>query len=455
MFKDVNIKQILKVMLILFFAVFMLTACDSPTEGGPSTNQEENQEKSEYDKARDAASSSKLDGDKRSALPTIKDEEGHKALANEHRVCWQSGMIDTLYENMGKVAMGMYAKITDGALPLMMLAFALWTIFRLLKFVGSFTEDSPAEIWNEIVRKMFMCLICGLIASSTTQILWLLNTIIFPIYYAFLELGAAILNSAGDGSNFEVKDGVVIKFFQEMVTPSQPVMCTAPAIGKASIDSLSFPDGPRAMMNCMICAVNERLTLGFFLSFRVMAFPGFMSLISGLLILICFTFVKLGFVFYLVDSIFRFTMMAVILPILVMSYAFKQTSSWAKNGFLTILNSGALMMFMAVMMSMALLAMEQIITDNTDVFNDNVSKMSFAEFSIPFMCIMLIAFLIASSVNIAQQVTDSLVGGNSDSAFQKRAGKLAAELFWGALGIITFGGAKKIRDAWKTIKGSK
>ena len=113
------------------------------------------------------------------------------------------------------------------------------------------------------------------------------------------------------------------------------------------------------------------------------------------------------------------------------------------------------MMFMAVMMSMALLAMEQIISDNSDIFDKSVTKDSFAEFSIPFMCIMLIAFLIVSSVNIAQQVTDSLVGGNSDSAFQKRAGKLAAEIFWGALSIVTFGGARKIRDAWKIFKGSK
>ena len=424
MFKDVNIKQILKVMLVVLFAAFMLTACDSPKEGKTSLN-----------------------ADKRAAL-SVKDDSGQQELANQHRECWQTGIIDLLYENMGKVAMGMYAKITDGALPLMMIAFALWTIFRLLKFVGSFTEDSPAEIWNEIVRKLFVCLICGLIASSTTQILWLLNTVVFPIYYAFLELGAAILNSTGDGSNFKVNNGVVIKFFQELITPSQPV-------GQASIESLSFPDGPRTMMNCMICAVNERLTLGFYLSFKVMAAPGFMPLITGLFILLCFTFVKLGFVFYLVDSIFRFTMMAVILPILVMSYAFKQTSSWAKNGFLTIINSAALMMFMAVMMSMALLAMEQIISDNSDIFDKSVTKDSFAEFSIPFMCIMLIAFLIVSSVNIAQQVTDSLVGGNSDSAFQKRAGKLAAEIFWGALSIVTFGGARKIRDAWKIFKGSK
>lgn len=428
MFKDVNIKQILRVMLVVLFAAFMLTACEQDDSIGGRSR---------------AAMAAPVGEDPVS-------EETMKNASNAHRECWQTGMIDLLYQNMGKIAMGMYAKITDGALPLMMIAFALWTIFRLLKFVGSFTEDSPAEIWNEIVRKLFVCLICGLIASSTTQILWLLNTVVFPIYYAFLELGAAILNSAGDGSNFKA-GSTVLNFFQEKLTLNEPVMCSAPAIGKASIESLSFPDGPRTMMNCMICTVNERLTLGFFLSFKVMDASGFMSLITGLFILICFTIVKLGFIFYLVDSIFRFTMMAIILPILVMSYAFKQTSSWAKNGFLTIINSAALMMFMAIMMSMALLAMERIITDNSDIFNDNANEMSFSEFSIPFMCIMLVGFLISSSVNLAQQVTDSLVGGNSDSLFQKRVGTF---VMW-TLNLITLGAAKRVINAGKKVLGMK
>lgn len=250
MFKDVNIKQILRVMLVVLFAAFMLTACEQDDSIGGRSR---------------AAMAAPVGEDPIS-------EETMKNASNAHRECWQTGMIDLLYQNMGKIAMGMYAKITDGALPLMMIAFALWTIFRLLKFVGSFTEDSPAEIWNEIVRKLFVCLICGLIASSTTQILWLLNTVVFPIYYAFLELGAAILNSAGDGSNFKA-GSTVLSFFQEKLTLNEPVMCSAPAIGKASIESLSFPDGPRTMMNCMICTVNERLTLGFSFPLRLWMLP--------------------------------------------------------------------------------------------------------------------------------------------------------------------------------------
>lgn len=429
MFKDVNIKQILKVLMLVLSVTFLLTACD-------------------------IGSGDNADANSRTALPSSTSEAESKQIAKDQRSCWQTGMITILYDNMGKVAMGMYAKITDGALPLMMIAFALWTIFRLLKFLGSFTEENPSEIWNEIFKKLFVCFACGWVASSTEGMLWLLNGVVFPIYNAFLEFGSEILARASETSTVKITTGHVIKIFAEDIQVAEPVICKASAMEQANL--VAFPNAPKEMMECMICAVNERMSLGFALSFKVISSPGFMATITGLIILCCFTFVKLGFVFYLVDSIFRFTMMAVILPILVMSFAFKQTAGWAKNGFMTILNSAALMMFIAVMMAMALLAMEQVITNNGDIFGDGISRASFTEFSIPFMCIMMIAFLVVSSVNIAQQMSEKLVGGSANSNFQKRAGKLAAVI---AKAVFLFGtgklwkGAKALGKA--TGKGAK
>lgn len=101
----------------------------------------------------------------------------------------------------------------------------------------------------------------------------------------------------------------------------------------------------------------------------------------GLMIIACFTFVKLGFVFYLVDTIFRFTIMVVMLPILIMGYPFGPTKKWLSQGFVTILNSAAFMMFMAIMIAIAMLALEQIIIDNADIFENGTDK-DFKEFSI-------------------------------------------------------------------------
>ena len=145
MFKSVNIKEILKMLLIVIFAAFMLTSCSR--EGGKSGTGEP------------------VPNDQSARSVTGKNEQ--RELASQHRECWQTGIVDLLYENMGKVALGMYAKITDGALPLMMLAFAIWTIFRLLKFVGSFTEDSPAEIWRRFFcgKEIYCDTPCGILCQ--------------------------------------------------------------------------------------------------------------------------------------------------------------------------------------------------------------------------------------------------------------------------------------------------
>ena len=126
MFKDVNIKQILRVMLVVLFAAFMLTACEQDDSIGGRSR---------------AAMAAPVGEDPVS-------EETMKNASNAHRECWQTGMIDLLYQNMGKIAMGMYAKITDGALPLMMIAFN--------SFVGI-----PKPVYAPLRYRFFSLCLCA------------------------------------------------------------------------------------------------------------------------------------------------------------------------------------------------------------------------------------------------------------------------------------------------------
>lgn len=415
MAKNVDINKFLKLLMIILSVVFMATSC--------SYNED-------------------LEDNKNSAMPQTAGEDDINGYAADQRVCWQTSVLTVLYDNMGKVAMGMYSKITNGALAMMMIAFAIWLSIRLLKHVSSFTEENMGEVWSEVLQKLFICIVCGLLASSTENILFLLNSVIFPIYNAFLEFGSVILAQANDG-----KVGT-ISMFGETWEVGEPVVCKASSMTPANLES--FPASPREMMGCMICAVNERMNLGYALSFKVMQTSGVMGFIIGLFILVCFTIVKLGFVFYLVDSIFKFTVIMVMLPILIMSFAFKKTKKWATFGLFTVLNSAAFMMFVAIMMAMALLAMEQVISDNADIFVPGDDNRNFKEFSVPFICLMLIGFLIVSSINIAQEVSSSLVGGNGGDNFQKKVVVIAKMIG----GWIT-GGASLALDKVAVVKKAK
>lgn len=382
MWKHINIAKIFKLLSIAVVAMTMLTSC-----GGD-----------ENDTSRAAMQGNEVDA------------------ATEQATCWQNFIIDTLYDNMGKVALGTYSKITNGALVFMMVAFAVWLSIRLLKHVGSFTEENLGEVWTEISRKLFLCLFCGYLASSTDGLLFFMNSVVFPVYNAFLEFSSELLAKASETST-KYQDLSVFGF---KFSQGAPIICKAStAVKDASLEG--FPEAPKEMMNCMVCSMNDRMNLGLAMAYKVLKAPGFMATLVGLLIIACFTFVKLGFVFYLVDSIFRFTVMVVMLPILIMGYPFQPTKKWLSQGFVTMINSAAFMMFMAFMIAITLLALEQVIVDNQNIFIEGNDDQAFKEFSIPFMCLLMIGFLIASSVQLAQQVTDSLVGGSSKGSFNAKA----------------------------------
>ena len=397
---------------------------------------------------------------KEGAMPEDQDE---KSLAEEHRQCWQKEVLSLLYDTMGKVAMGMYSKITQGALSFMMVAFAVWFAFRLLKFVSSFKDASGEhlEMWNEVLQKLLLCFICGYLASSTEGLLWILNMVIFPVYNAFLEFGSKILEAS---SIPDAQGNNTITVFGETITGGKNIICRSDGIATASLTG--FPESPRNLMECMICSVNERLTLGNYLAFRVMKMEGFMATIVGLLILVCFTIIKLGFVFYLVDTIFKFTIMVVILPLLIMAYAFQQTRNWTNKGVVSIFTSAAFMMVIALLIAMALLAVTQILQDNPETFNPQGEEQeaAFKELNPAVMGLLLLAFLIKNTLSVAQKMVSAIIGESVKANFQKKLEALVMGLGKAVLAWLTAGGSKvidglqrmkKVQEAMEKAKKTK
>lgn len=363
----------------------------------------------------------------------VEQNDNPEAEAEQMKGCWQESVIEDLYNTMGEVAMGMYEKITQGAMAAVMVGFAIWFALRLLKFSGSVAEENAGQLWNDILRKLFVCFFCGLIASSTTNMLYLINTFIFPIYNAFLELGAKILSEAASGDTEKQLEVLGWGFDIE-----KNVMCQFEGSREATLSG--FPNSTLTMMQCMICSVNERLTLGYNLAFRVFQAPGFMPSLNALILVICFTIIKVSFVFYLVDNIFKFAVIVIMLPILVMVYPFKD--GWAKYGFKTILTSSAFMMAIAIMIAMALMAIVQIIKQNPVIFNPDDPEVQLNEFTSVMIALLLIAFLVVGTIKVAKEVTTGLVGGSVDTKFQEKLKGVAMMCVHLVTGGLTKGLAK-------------
>lgn len=377
--------------------------------------------------------------------PDTKQIASEDSIEEGHRDCWQGAVVGTIYQTTGKLTMSMYEHLTYGAMTFMMVAFAVWLAFQILKHVSSFTEESPAELWTEVFRKFFVCFVCGLLASSPDMVLYVLNYLVFPLYNAFLELGGAMIGhiTKGDSHN----SFLYIPFTGE-VSANYDIACKASSVAKASLDG--FPNGPQQMMECMTCSVGERLNFGLKLGWVVMKQKGIMAFFCGLILMIVFFIVKLGFAFYLVDAIFRFALMVMIMPLLIMSYAFKATKSWAKQGLFTIINSAAFMMMIAIVMIMIFSATQRLLTEQKEILED---KGSFADFSVPFIVLLLIAFLTVGAMNVAKQFADKLVGGGGQMKFQKTYGKMVMGLGKKAFTLTTGGAWKLALSKSSTLRG--
>ena len=370
-------------LLMIFAVVFMVTACTSDEK----TNEEQ---------------------------APLSDANQAEKLAGDHAQCWQTGVINLLYDQMGSVAIDNYKKMTGGALTMMMVAFAIWLSIRLLKQLSSLKEETLGEVWTEIAKMFFLCFVCGLIASDENLLKMVLGEVIFPIYNAFLELAGELLQvtSSSAGSESVAPFGIEYK--------AASVATCKPATIEFSTNSKGFPDSPKQMMDCMVCAMSDALNFGTVLAFQTMAGKTVTGYIIGFLVLACFIFVKLGFVFYLVDTIFRFTVMVVMLPLMIMGYPFKSTRGLLSKGVKNMLNSAGFMMFFAIIISMSIIAITNILKGFSDVFRADDNQ-AFASFSVPFVCIMMIAFMVVSSIKIAGKLCDQIVGGKSNSEFQKDA----------------------------------
>lgn len=415
-----NILHFLKAIFAILCVVCMLSACSS-TDGKEMTLIEGN-----------------LSGEK-------------SDLDEQQRSCWQAEILAAFYDAMAESSLKAYPEVTKSAMPFMMVAFALWLALRILKHISSVVEESPSEVWTEITRMAFVCLVCGLLASSTPFLLFTLNKIVLPIYYAFLEYGSEVLNALTQGESMDSKGiylGNADAVYEKKtvggfcIVYTNSLTCQAPTPSQVDMAQANgiFPPSISEMMQCLTCATSDRMQLGFTLSMFLMTMHSLSAALCGLILFAVFAIVKIAFVFYMVDSIFRMNIMVILLPCFILAFPFKFTRKWTKIGFLSVIGSAAIMAFMAILIAMALLAMQYILVDNADLFG---TREHYTEFGVMPLSLILIAFLVLKSITLAVSLASSVVGGSSDTDFQRKVASLGAQMGKRVFSAIT-GGLGKV-----------
>ncbi len=324
--------------------------------------------------------------------------------------CWQTSitravaaMIDNLYSHSAQ-------KVVNGGANIVLLAFAIWMAFKLLKVLGSFKEENLGEVWTEILQKLFLCSFCAYLIKDTSTVNYAINTFVLPIYRTIIELG---LNAMGKEKLFSINLGI---FGTLTFSANDPVCPTLTTLDRDGMNSLS--SAISGVTDCMVCRISSRLNTGVQIAINLISSMRIGAILVGIVLMLFFTVAKIFFVFFLIDSLFRLNFAAYLLPILIMGIPFNYTRKWSKHGFLMFLNSSGILLFLGLLISVAVGAIEKIVVDGGPY-----DYASFEGLGNAMLTICLIAILLINIPAMGVALADKFIGGGGGMEFQQKVSK--------------------------------
>lgn len=325
----------------------------------------------------------------------------------EQSACWQAKIIDVVLSQINSLLSGAAGKVADGGAGVVMLGFSIWMCFKLLKVLPSFKEENLGEVWTEIGQKLFLCAFCAVAVSNTGYIYWAIDTFAVPLYTTILGLGSSILTSIQSGNSVD------LGIFGTVTFESPYTQCGVP-----KVDSHDFQGSVQPMASCLACQINSRLNSGIKLGIELIAMFEIGTILVGITLLLIFTAAKFGFIFFIIDGLFRLNFAALLFPLLIMGVPFNYTRKWSKFGLEMFLNSSGIMLFMGTLICIAIGALET--TLSLYAGNGSISVSNLAGQGPVLLSLLLISTLLINIPGMGVALADKFIGGGLGLEFQKQ-----------------------------------
>lgn len=323
----------------------------------------------------------------------------------EQSACWQAKIIDVVLSQINSLLSGAAGKVADGGAGVVMLGFSIWMCFKLLKVLPSFKEENLGEVWTEIGQKLFLCAFCAVAVSNTGYIYWAIDTFAVPLYTAILGLGSDILISIKSGTSVD------LGIFGTVTFDSPHTKCGVP-----EVDSHDFRGSVQPMASCLACQINSRLNSGIKLGIELIALLELGTILVGITLLLIFTAAKFGFIFFIVDGLFRLNFAALLFPLLIMGVPFNYTRKWSKFGLEMFLNSSGIMLFMGTLICIAIGALETTLS----LYDGTMKVSDLAGQGPVLLSLLLISTLLINIPGMGVALADKFIGGGLGLEFQKQ-----------------------------------
>ena len=370
------------------------------------------------------------------ALTGCEGETSNASSAYEkNAACWQAFILEATLKIIDKLFLDSSTKVANGGPTVILIAFSVWMAFKLLKVLSSFKEESVGEVWTEIGHKLFLCSFCAWGVYSTANIKEMVDTYIIPVYNAFLDLSSQSLDMKSE--TIQLPAGIGSINYSGQVQPT----CTA------TMSTNSIKESISPMAKCLICNIVARLNAGIKVGSFLIGTGSFAGVIVGMIISICFWLAKFGFVFYLIDALFRVNFAVVLVPIFIMGIPFPFTRKWSLHTFLMFINSSGVMLFMGLLVSICVGTLQQILR----YVGPSLDAGNTEGMGPVMMAMLMIAILLFNVPGFAVTIADKFIEGGGSSEASKKISKfvidLAKKIGYAALSYVTQSATQEVTDA--------
>lgn len=364
---------------------------------------------------------------------------GEDGNYTKRATCWQSVIIDKVLFVINRLYQNASGEVTDGSsgATIICIGFSIWMAFKLLNVLASFKEENLGEIWTEIGQKLFVCAACAYLVSSTEHITWVFDTLILPIYKTLAELGLQVLETTKVKEVFELGDYKVVTFTHD------PAACKIPD----KFDMGSLQSSIKETTSCVACTINDRLNSGIRIGVTLVSSLRISAIIVGITMILIFTSAKLFFILFIVDSLFRLNFAVFLIPFLIVGVPFNFTRKYSKHGLLMFLNSSGIMLFLAILVSLAMAALEKLLGEFQSLFTaENIEGLG------PILLSMfLLAALFINIPGMGVALADKFIGGGQGDEFQKQVSRFVMNAMKKAAASVTGGTTAGATQAVTTI----
>ena len=261
----------------------------------------------------------------------------------ENASCIFCPLFLTIFNAAQTMATNAYSKLADPIAGVMVLGFAIYIAFLVLKYVSAFTKQDAPKFTNEIFQQAFKVLVAFLLLMNASEIY---TYVIGPVLSAGMEFGGALLFA--DGNSYTEWCAVEKNLEDEVARQSE------------TIASGVFPEYLYVKLSCFIRSVQAEISTAQSIGSSLMcvsrnvaaqsigigpitiienAIWDFSMFFQGLLIWILALIISLAFAFYLIDATVRLGIIGALMPFLIACWPFKKTSGYTGKGWEMFLNT--------------------------------------------------------------------------------------------------------------------